>query len=226
LEHAIKFSKCVLLENNYTKEYAEKFNKNILVITGPIDTLRYFPKPKLKPDTKIVLGWIGSPTTSSYLEPLYNIFETLSQKYSDLVIKLVGFSPGTSLKRPNIIIKKWTLKTEVADLQSFDIGLMPLPDNDWSRGKGGYKLLQYMAVGIPCVASPVGVNKQIIEEGKTGFIVNTPEEWLEKISILVEDRNLREKMGIEGRKKAEAIYSYQANVVKLVDLLRKLSDVQ
>jgi len=123
----------------------------------------------------------------------------------------------------NIFFKKWSLEEEPDDLRAFDIGIMPLIEDEWSTGKSGYKLIQYMATGIPCLASAVGVNKDIIEEGVTGFLVNGPQEWIEKLSILIENDGLRKSMGARGRQKAEKYYSYQANAVKLIDIIASLS---
>lgn len=217
-ESMLNTSKCIVLENDYTKNYAQKFNRNILLITGPIDTRRYVPRAKKAQNKIIVLGWIGSPPASFYLEPLYKVFEMLASKYTNLVLELVGFSPQIKLeiKELNIIVKKWTLETEVADLQNFDIGLMPLYNDEWSKGKGGYKLLQYMGIGIPCVASPVGINREIIRDGVNGFFADTPKQWFDKLSMLIDDISLREKMGNEGRRLAEELYSFEANVPKLI----------
>ncbi|MFH1202752.1 MAG: glycosyltransferase family 4 protein [Candidatus Omnitrophota bacterium] len=220
LEHILKSSKCIVLENEYTKAYANKFNKNILLITGPIDTQRYMPREKGFKKDEVVLGWIGSPSTSVYLEQLSEVFKILKAKYSHLVIELVGLKSNPfQLKVDNIVAKKWSLDTEVADLQNFDIGIMPLDDSEWTRSKGGYKLLQYMAVGIPCVASPVGINSELIQQGVNGFLASNKEEWLGYITRLIEDENLRVSMGRRGRQMAENSYSYEKATPKLLEAL-------
>jgi len=119
--------------------------------------------------------------------------------------------------------KSWSLDTEVADLQNFDIGIMPLPDNEWTRGKGGYKLLQYMAVGIPCIASPVGINMELIRDGENGFLAATEDQWYEKISLLTRDQELRKKMGMRGRDFVVKNYSFEVAAPKLISALRQLS---
>ena len=106
------------------------------------------------------------------------------------------------------------------NLQDFDIGIMPLADDEWSRGKGGYKLLQYMAIGIPCVASPVGTNNRIILEGINGFLSSSEDEWMKKLSLLIENSDLRYRMGIAGRKIAEENYSLKVAVPKMARILR------
>lgn len=226
LEYMLKSSKYVVLENDCTKEYTQRFNKNILLITGPIDIQRYTPKENDSNRREVVLGWIGSPTTSVYLELLYKVFEIIAGRYRNLVIELIGLSMPPKLKGVNIVVKKWTLYTEVPDLQDFDIGLMPLYNDKWSEGKGGYKLLQYMAMGIPSVASPVGINNQLIKEGVNGFLACGQEEWVEKLSRLIEDPELRNKMGRNGRKIAEELYSCEVSAPRLIRELRSIYNVR
>jgi len=137
------------------------------------------------------------------------------------VIELIG-AANLTVKGANIRIKEWTLDTEVKNLQNFDVGIMPLLDNEWSRGKGGYKLLQYMAVGIPCVASPVGVNAKLIREGINGYLANSEDEWYKKLEVLIKNETLRESMGKNGRKIAETQYSFEVSVPKLIKLIKEV----
>ena len=220
LEHIIRISKYIVLENSYTKEFASRFNKNILMITGPIDCKRYFPIRKQE-NKNIVIGWIGSSPTTIYLESLINVFKKISGKYPEVIFELIGV-PNLTVKGVNVKIKKWSLDTEVKDLQNFDIGIMPLPDDEWTRGKGGYKLLQYMAVGIPCVASPVGINREIICDGINGFLADSESEWEQKLSVLIENRQLRLSMGCEGRNTVVNKYSFDVSLPILMNCLRTL----
>lgn len=224
LENMLKLSKCVIIENGYNRDYARRLNPNTLLITGPIDIHRYYPADHRVKGKEVVLGWIGSPATSFYLEPLYGVFETLAGEFDNLTVKLIGFPSGRKPEANGVdlVIKRWSLDREAGDLQDFDIGLMPLYDDRWSRGKGGYKLLQYMALGIPCVASPVGVNKEIIREGQNGFLADGRQQWVDKLSLLIRDQALREKMGRDGRRIAEEIYSYEVNTPKLIEALRTI----
>ena len=217
-QYILKKSGCVVVSNEVLKKVASEFNSNIIILSTPVDTQKLTPKSDRNCNRRVVIGWIGSPGTTKYIESLKKPLELLAEKFPFLKIKLVGSIPLQGWKI-NMFVKHWSLADEIKDLESFDIGIMPLTDDKWSKGKGGYKLLQYMAVGIPCVASPVGINKEIIEEGVTGFLATTPQDWIEKLSILIENGKLRNKMGTEGRKKAEAIYSYQANISKLVDII-------
>lgn len=215
----IKLSKCICLENIYTGNFASQYNKNILMITGPIDCKRYSPKEK-STSNNVVIGWIGSPPNTIYLRPLHDVFVRLSKKHPNVVIELIGGS-RLEIERVNIIQKEWSLEREVEDLQEFDIGIMPLPDDEWSRGKGGYKLLQYMATGMACIASPVGINGEIIEYGTNGFLASNEEEWFEKLSLLIENKDLRHNLGMAGRKTVEQRYSLEVACSRLAEMLEK-----
>jgi len=211
----------IILENSQNEKYVSSHgNNNTLRITGPIDCKRYYPNKWIERD-KVVIGWIGSSSTEKYFNTLKNVFRKLSIRYENLIFELVGTQKinfdGVSVK-----FKRWSLSTEVEDLQNFDIGIMPLSDNEWTRGKGGYKLLQYMSMGIPVVASPVGVNKEIIQEGINGFGACTEKEWAEKLSLLVESADLRRGLGANGRRFVEKFYSLESNVPKLMASLKKV----
>lgn len=218
LDNMLKRSCCLIVENGYNRDYARRHNNNIISIAGPIDTQRYRPAGKERRGKRVVLGWIGSPATSFYLEPLYGVFEALGADFSGLALKLIGFPPKMKpqIKGVEVLISRWSLETEAAELAEFDVGLMPLNNDQWSRGKGGYKLLQYMALGIPCVASPVGINKKIVREGRNGFLADNPREWRDKLSLLIKDVSLREGLGAQGRQMAQDIYSYEVNAPRLL----------
>lgn len=216
LSRMLKISSHVLVRSEHNKQFASHFCQDVTVIIGPVDTERYTPRESKKPDSSnIVIGWIGSPSTTPYLKSLENVFRRLCGSYPSLVIQLVG-AAELKIEGVPVVIKKWDYESEVKDLQNFDIGIMPLPDNEWTRGKGGYKLLQYMACGIPCVASPVGVNTEIMQDGFNGFLVRNEEEWVEKLSLLIENPGLRRKMGKRGRVIAEEKYSIKANISKFL----------
>lgn len=216
----IKLSKCICLENIYTGKFASQYNKNIFLITGPIDTERYFPAKKGMDNDKVVIGWIGSSSTTPYLSILFPVFRRLCRTHPNAYIKLIGATP---INIPDVRVKQvdWDLETEVEDLQEFDIGIMPLPDDEWSRGKGGYKLLQYMATGMACIASPVGINGEIIEYGTNGFLASNEEEWFEKLSLLIENKDLIHNLGMAGRKTVEQRYSLEVACSRLAEMLEK-----
>ncbi len=124
----------------------------------------------------------------------------------------------------NVEKKQWSAEEEVEDIKSFDIGLMPLMDDPWSHGKCGLKILQCLAVGVPVVCSPVGINKEIVVDGVHGLWASTPEKWIEKIEILTNDHKLRKKMGIEGRKKVLEHYSLDANAPRMLKIFQQFAN--
>jgi len=213
-------SKLIIVTNQYLREHVSALNHNVIITTGPIDTNRYTPGTKGKSD-KIVVGWIGSPSTTFYLEGVEKVLMKLSEKYPNVVLELIGSSP-LKIRNLRLAIKEWSLDSEVSNLQDFDIGIMPLTNDEWSRGKGGYKILQYMATGIPCVASPVGINMQLIQDGVNGFLARTEEEWISRLSLLIEDEALRKQMGARGREIALREYSFQHYAPVMIEALQRL----
>ncbi len=211
----------LVMENVFTKQYARRLTDNdILMIAGPIDCKRYYPKNWIERD-EVIVGWIGSVGTQKYLDMLEDVFKRLSIVHKNLIFELVG-AQKINFNGVHFRQKRWNLNTEVADLQNFDIGIMPLPDDEWTRGKGGYKLLQYMAVGIPCVASPIGINKEMIKNGENGFLAANEDKWYEKISLLIENPELRKKMGMRGRDFVVKNYSFEVAAPKLISALKRL----
>ncbi len=206
----IAVASVVTVCNAYLEAYVRQFHDRVLRIPTVIDTEKYpFLPPKER--TEVVIGWSGSYTTEKYLRTIEPVLLTLQKKYGSRVrFRFIGvphYWPegllGESLP--------WRPETEVADLAEIDIGLMPLPDDPWTRGKCGLKALQYMALGRPAVVSPVSINCEIVQEGYNGYLADTPEAWIEKLSDLIENPENRRKMGLHARKTVEEHYSVLAN---------------
>lgn len=211
----------IILTNSIARQYVSQFtSRNILKLIGPIHCSRYYPRSK-SDNGEVVVGWIGSNSTTKYLLTVMKTLESLVVKNTNVAVEIIG-AARTSFESSQIRLKRWSLDTEVNNLQHFDIGIMPLPDDEWSRGKGGYKLLQYMAVGIPCVASPVGVNKELIKDGENGFLATTEEQWYEKLSLLIENPELRKQMGMRGRDIAVKNYSFEVQAPKLISSFKAI----
>lgn len=211
-----------LVENDYTADFARQHCRRVERITGPIDTQRYMPGSSQRLDNAIVLGWIGSASTLSYLEEIRPALEEIGQRFHSVRLHVVGAS-DFSLQYMPVEAKAWSLDGEVDELRRFDIGIMPMPDDVWTRGKGGYKLLQYMAVGLPVITSPVGINAQIVQDGIEGFWATEMDEWVERIADLVGDEALRRKMGTLGREKMEDHYALMKAQERLVGLLGEVA---
>ncbi len=208
----LKVSRLVIVENEYIRNYAQKYCLNTMLIPGPIDAERFFFKEKSGKE-EVVIGWIGSPSTTVYLDMLKGVFAELVKSFG-IKIKLIG-AGEYKLDGVEIINVPWVYDTEVAQLQSFDIGVMPMPDNEWTRGKLGCKMLQYMAVGVPAVVSYTPTNAEVVTDGVSGLLIKSEKEWVEKISRLIKDPVLRRKIGLEGRKTIEERFSVTVNAPKL-----------
>ncbi len=222
-EHMVKISRHLIFESAINLDYTRKFNINVSRIIGPIDIHRYRAKVWKKIDeAPVVIGWIGSVSTNKYLNLLHDVLKKIQDKYKDRVVIKVVSSGRLAWNDIFYTFVNWALESEIHELQDFDIGIMPLEDDDWCKGKGGYKLLQYMALGIPSIASPVGTNRELILDGVNGFFAATDKEWIDRISELIEDRELRSRMGMNGRKMAEEKHSYEKSMLALMPVLEKV----
>jgi glycosyltransferase involved in cell wall biosynthesis len=170
------------------------------------------------------IGWIGTPRTARYLDPYAGAFEAVLRSGAARFV-LIGAGSEALGGVPNVERRAWSEETEVADLASCDIGVMPLPDEPFERGKCGYKLVQFLALGKPVVASPVGVNATIVEPGTNGLFARDPAEWRAALEALIAEPARRRAMGAEGRRCVESRFSLQAQAPRLVSLLRELASV-
>lgn len=206
----IKLADMIFAGNQYLADYARQYNENVEIIPTTIDTDEYQRLDIPNEDGKICIGWSGSITTIQHFEYAIPFLKKVKEKFGDKVkFKVVG---DGSYKNVELGIEglPWRKDTELADLSSFDIGIMPLPDDEWAKGKCGLKGLQYMALEIPTLMSPVGVNAEIIQDGDNGFLATDIDEWVDKISKLVESAELRKEMGQKARQTVLDKYSVQA----------------
>ncbi|MFB0562884.1 MAG: glycosyltransferase family 4 protein [Candidatus Lokiarchaeia archaeon] len=216
----LRMSDYVIAGNEYLKRYALRFNRNVEVIPTAIDTETYFVKKKAKKD-RINIGWIGSRSTIFYFDRLGNVLRALAKKY-DICLTVIG-TGDYRIDGVETVIRPWRLEREISDLQCFDIGVAPVINDDWALGKCGCKVIQYIGVGIPAVASPVGINGEIINDGVNGFLAGSDQEWIEKLSQLIENEALRQRFGLMGRKTVEEKYSVKVNGPKLLEILQKVN---
>lgn len=222
----IKKSKVVIAGNNFLKEYAARFNNSVVMIPTPMDTDMYQVKQYPENTKEVTIGWSGSKATNFYVNYLLFVLNALGRKYD--YIKFIIISNSTSnikleeFKDIKVEFYPWKLENLIKDLHKIDIGVMPLIYNEWNLGKCGGKILQYMACGIPLVCSPVGANKDIVSEGINGFFADTDREWIGKLSCLIENAELRTKIGKEGRRTVEETYSNVVNAPKLKNIFKDL----
>lgn len=221
IKKIIRMSRCVITCNEHLADYVSNYNKKVTVIPTSVDTLKFCPA--VKKETKdITIGWIGSHSTAVYLEELKNVFDMLSRKFK-FNLKIIGAGRhNINIPGVNIIDLDWHLEDEIAQFRSLDIGVYPLPDNEWIKGKTGFKTVQYMSVGVPCVVSNVGRNKDIVRDGVNGYLANTDEEWVEKLSLLINNPQLRKRIAEEGLRTVEERFSLKVNAPKLSGILKKV----
>jgi glycosyltransferase involved in cell wall biosynthesis len=219
-KNIVTASDYVIAGNEYLKENTTPYTNDVTTIPSPIN-MSLYPQKKYPEWSNVTLGWIGATGSIHYLEKMKPVFEALGKKYEDSKLKIIC---DTFFDCDNIAVEKklWSAQEEVADIQSLDIGLMPLMDDPWSHGKCGLKILQCLATGVPVVCSPAGINREIVEDGVHGFWANTQEEWIEKLEILINDPDLRRKMGMAGRKRVIEQYSLKANAPRMLKIFQQL----
>ncbi|WP_017942175.1 MULTISPECIES: glycosyltransferase family 4 protein [unclassified Thioalkalivibrio] len=222
IDAVMRHSALVIAGNEYLADRARAAGaQRIEIIPTVVDTDRYQAAAK-RAEGPLVVGWIGTPKTSRYLQPLVPVFERL---HRDLGVRFVavGARAANFVGTP-VEAWPWSEETEVSSIQQFDIGIMPLEDSPWERGKCGYKLIQYMACGLPVVASPVGVNREIVEDGRNGFLASATDDWMETLKELAGNGEQRAAMGAHGRRKVETWYSRAAQAPRVIDVMREAAE--
>ena len=198
----------VLAGNARLAEHASIYNRDVRIVPTTIDTDRTTPGP-VRDDGRVVIGWMGSPSTSRYLEAILPAVGAVLSRDPNLELRLVGARPGIALGE-RMTSRPWVLERELEDLRGFDIGIMPLSDDEWSRGKCGYKALQYMSAGVATISSPVGVATDLADDGSTGLLASNHEEWVDALRLLASDPVRRRSLGVAGRELVVARYSLRA----------------
>jgi glycosyltransferase involved in cell wall biosynthesis len=222
-ERIIKYSRKVFAGNEFLAEYAKKFNKEVVIVPTTIDTSVYKKFPSNIAEQRVCIGWSGSFSTIQHFSLAIPALKKIKEKFGDKVyFKIIGDGNFfcKELDTPGI---PWVAATEVEDLSAIDIGIMPLPNDEWSKGKCGLKGLQYMALKIATLMSPVGVNKEIIKHGVNGYLPSSEQEWVDIISTLVENPELRAKIGMAGRQTVVDKYSVEAWKDKYLLLFNELT---
>ena len=213
-ELMMKYSDKVIVSTPYLKEYVAPLNKDCTVIFSPVNTDVIVPLNNRQP--VFTIGWIGSEWTIPYLQDLVPAFKKLSER---TLLKLVVVGAEFSIPGIEVEYIAWSEKAELEALGRMDVGIMPLKNDEWSKMKGGYKLYLYMAAGLPSIASPYGINADIIKAGSTGFLAQSEDEWVNAFEKLQNDLVLRRSMGLLARQEAEKKYSYNVCTQQLVDFL-------
>ena len=207
----------VLAGNEFLADFARAYNPSTTVLPTVLDTRHYCARAE-RQDGVVTIGWVGRWSSAPYLAALEAVLSRVAKAHGNVRLRLIGAGSVTLTGVP-VETVPWRLEEEIESIAQFDIGIMPLPDDMYSQGKCGFKLLQYMALGIPGVASPVGVNRTIVQDGVNGFLADSEDEWFNKLSALVADYELRRRIGQAGRQSVEAHFSVDRAVPQLLRIL-------
>jgi glycosyltransferase involved in cell wall biosynthesis len=211
-----RLAKVVMVNSTQIREYVSQYNQNIWQVPSVVDTRQYVYRPDLleQQADDVCIGWSGSPTTIGNIRVISGALRKLAERVKHRV-HLIG---GTEFDLPGVsyVAQRWSAETEVEDLRKMQIGMVPLPLNEWNKHKFYMKTAQYMALGIPPVATPLGSNPEVVEHGVTGFLANSEEDWIEYLSTLIQDHDLRMQMSRKAAAVAREKYSLESNTEKII----------
>ena len=213
-EELARIARHVIVTTEHLQRFVLGQNSHVTRIPPTLDTTRFVPRPHRDRTEGVVIGWTGSPSTSPYLHLLDDVFREL-QRADDVSIRVIG-DPSFQIPDVSLRVLPWQLDSEIQDLREMDIGVYPLPGNEWDKGKSGGKTRVYMALGIPTVAERLPTNREIIDDGRNGLLASTPEEWLSALRKLIHDPGLRRQLGDAGR--ATIVERYSVAVTEPVYL--------
>lgn len=216
----LKLSRHVVAGNKYLVDYAQAYNANVTHIPTVVDHRQVTPGPGGFGGGPVVLGWMGTHAARPYIENFLPQLVPLAAKHA-VQVHLIGAGQKIEVAGLDIVNKEWILERELEDLRQFDIGLYPLPDDDWARGKSGFKAVQNMAVGVPTVASPVGATMDILQDGVTGFLPGNEAQWLGNLEQLITDGGLRQRMGQAGRERVEGWFCVEKQAPRWKEVLEQ-----
>ena len=218
----VRSSAHTVVGNDYLAAYARQFSDAVTTIPTCVDTTKFTPDPgsRIPGPVLPVLGWIGSPTTASYIRGLGPVLQRVAAQHPFL-LSVSGTGEPVAIPGVRVENPSWALDGEIDLFRNCDIGVYPLVDDAWAKGKCGFKAIEFMACGVPVVASAVGVNREIIEDGVNGFLATTDNEWVEKLGRLIAEPELRARLAAAGRRTIEERYSLHVNAPKLADVLSR-----
>jgi glycosyltransferase involved in cell wall biosynthesis len=219
-KYTAKRANRIITGNEYLKELAQPFNKNVTVIPTGINTQLYTPKAPQESNLPLTIGWIGSQPNLGYLKTLIEPINKLYSTNKNFRLKIVcdGFIDGFQCPTEK---KIWRENDEIADIQSFDIGISPLTEDKWTKGKCALKLLQYMSCGLSSVSSATAVTSKIIQDGHNGFLASSPNDWLEKLKFLLNNQAQSKTMGLMARMSLDGTFDEKTIAKKYATLFRQ-----
>jgi glycosyltransferase involved in cell wall biosynthesis len=221
----LKRSTHIIAGNRSLADFAIRYNPRVSIFPTVVDTDRYLYRPQREEDGRpLTIGWMGSRSTVPYLAVIEPALKRISDTYRERVQFRFFGSPDYKLAVSNFKSFPFNVTTEISDLQSFDLGIMPLPDTEWTRGKCAFKAIQYMATGAVTVASPVGMTTELVRDDVNGLLASSSEDWFHALNRLLLDRELRQRLSINARKTIENSYSLDVWGPRMVSLFDQLAD--
>jgi glycosyltransferase involved in cell wall biosynthesis len=228
----LSMSACVIAGNEYLASYARRHNPHVTIMPTVVDT-ELFAGPLTRPrvDSMVdpaigpVIGWIGSHSTAQYLDLITPALRQLACRRR-FIFRVIGAGRDIHIPGVKVENRPWDMATEVRDFRDLDVGVYPIRDDEWARGKCAFKAIQYMAAGAPCVSSPVGMTTEVIRDGVNGFLAGSTEEWVRRLDLLLEDGALRKRVAREGRITVEEKYSLKAQAPRLADVLENAAKMK
>ena len=224
-ERIVSQCDAVIAGNEFLADHYRSLGKPVNVVPSSIDTDLWRPAPAM-PNGSFNIGWMGSKSNLRFLQSIEQPLKAFLADHRDALLTVVSDHQPVLQSIPDAKMRfvRWTAEKEIVETQKMDVGLMPLDDTDWSRGKCGFKMIQYMSVAKPVVVSPYGVNREILDKGEPGYGAIAADDWYESLDRLYCDRNLSARLGIEGRRIVEENYSVRSNAIKLAEIFRQVLD--
>jgi glycosyltransferase involved in cell wall biosynthesis len=235
LSRILAMSAHVIAGNEYLASYARRYNRRVTILPTVVDTELfasadppqcprpvYAGKDACAPKNSVI-GWIGSHSTAQYLDLIAPALQRLSLR-RQFVFRVIGAGRDVNIPGVEVENRLWDMATEIKDFQELDIGVYPIRDDEWARGKCAFKAIQYMAAGAPCISSPVGMTTEVIRNGVNGFLAGSTEEWVDCLDLLLEDGALRERLAREGRITVEEKYSLKTHAPRLANVLDEVAN--